>query len=353
VAADAGSNSAEAAAGPFNGFRGLPPEAAYAVGTLPTAVVAADFNGDGAPDLAVANLGSGTVSVLLNLGGPSKTPTTPPTAAPPTGAPTSPAPTGAPPPTSPQIPPVGFSPDIPTDVDPTSPGRVAPPTGSQPVDDGEPTASLTSSSGVAASIQLVGGGDAGTPESDPQVTGLGHVAAWSDPQAPAQSEFGPAFDVGPVNSAPPAVPAPAEKAQAPLRPGPRGAGAGAQDLSLQQGGPAVKASQLVGSTFDGDDSVTLFEAVARGWVTPARPLLSTARAGEEPPAPAEGLLAAAVPTPAPPDGPDPGARGAVPWTLLSRLPAFVGGAALAAVGLWFCLVRSRTPPVSGRRPDSA
>src|SRR5207249_4553246 len=42
----------------------------YAVGIVPVSVAAGDFNGDGIPDLAVANLGSrpGTVSVLLAKG---------------------------------------------------------------------------------------------------------------------------------------------------------------------------------------------------------------------------------------------------------------------------------------------
>jgi hypothetical protein len=38
----------------------------FAVGTNPVALAAADFNGDGKPDLAVTNTGSNTVSVLLN-----------------------------------------------------------------------------------------------------------------------------------------------------------------------------------------------------------------------------------------------------------------------------------------------
>ena len=38
------------------------------VGSDPDAIVAGDFNGDGIPDLAVANFGSGTVSVLLGNG---------------------------------------------------------------------------------------------------------------------------------------------------------------------------------------------------------------------------------------------------------------------------------------------
>ncbi len=37
----------------------------YPVGASPAAVVVADFNGDGHPDVAVANSGSGNVSILL------------------------------------------------------------------------------------------------------------------------------------------------------------------------------------------------------------------------------------------------------------------------------------------------
>ena len=40
----------------------------YATGTSPYAVVVADFNGDGKPDLAVANGGSNTVSILRGNG---------------------------------------------------------------------------------------------------------------------------------------------------------------------------------------------------------------------------------------------------------------------------------------------
>src|SRR5712691_4761473 len=44
------------------------PPTSYPVGTNPVAVVAGDFNGDGKPDLAVANSGSANVSVLLGNG---------------------------------------------------------------------------------------------------------------------------------------------------------------------------------------------------------------------------------------------------------------------------------------------
>src|SRR5205814_1914064 len=40
----------------------------YPTGSNPVSVAAADLNGDGKPDLAVANLGGNTVSVLLNNG---------------------------------------------------------------------------------------------------------------------------------------------------------------------------------------------------------------------------------------------------------------------------------------------
>jgi hypothetical protein len=40
----------------------------YAAGGSPTSVAAGDFNGDGHPDIAVANYYSGTVSVLLSKG---------------------------------------------------------------------------------------------------------------------------------------------------------------------------------------------------------------------------------------------------------------------------------------------
>jgi FG-GAP repeat protein len=40
----------------------------YGVGISPSSVAAGDFNGDGVLDLAVANSGSASVSVLLGLG---------------------------------------------------------------------------------------------------------------------------------------------------------------------------------------------------------------------------------------------------------------------------------------------
>ena len=42
------------------------PGSPYAVGTVPRSVVVGDFNGDGMPDLAIANQTAGTVTVLLN-----------------------------------------------------------------------------------------------------------------------------------------------------------------------------------------------------------------------------------------------------------------------------------------------
>src|SRR3989454_883456 len=46
------------------------PQTEYAAGTAtgPSCIVVGDFNGDGKPDLAVSNVGSNTVSVLLGNG---------------------------------------------------------------------------------------------------------------------------------------------------------------------------------------------------------------------------------------------------------------------------------------------
>src|SRR5215831_19722442 len=41
----------------------------YPVGTRPSIIITGDFNGDGKPDLAVANAGNNDISVLLNNGG--------------------------------------------------------------------------------------------------------------------------------------------------------------------------------------------------------------------------------------------------------------------------------------------
>ena len=50
--------------GQFTAAAGSP----FAVGSLPMAVVAGDLNGDGRPDLAVANFGSGVVTILAGTG---------------------------------------------------------------------------------------------------------------------------------------------------------------------------------------------------------------------------------------------------------------------------------------------
>jgi hypothetical protein len=51
-----------------NGDGTFQPSVSYAAGAFPIFVLAADFNGDGKPDLATANLDSNTVSVLLGNG---------------------------------------------------------------------------------------------------------------------------------------------------------------------------------------------------------------------------------------------------------------------------------------------
>ena len=51
-----------------NGDGTFQPQVTYAVGTDPDAIVAGDFNGDGRLDLAVANSSSNDVSVLLGNG---------------------------------------------------------------------------------------------------------------------------------------------------------------------------------------------------------------------------------------------------------------------------------------------
>lgn len=51
-----------------NGDGTFQPPATYGVGNSPTAVAVGDFNGDGKPDLAVTNGGTSNVSILLNSG---------------------------------------------------------------------------------------------------------------------------------------------------------------------------------------------------------------------------------------------------------------------------------------------
>jgi hypothetical protein len=64
--ANAGSNTVSVLLGTGNGSFGAP--SSFAVGQDPTSVAIADLDGDGHPDLAVANYGSNTVSVLLGTG---------------------------------------------------------------------------------------------------------------------------------------------------------------------------------------------------------------------------------------------------------------------------------------------
>ncbi|HEV2498035.1 MAG TPA: FG-GAP-like repeat-containing protein [Terriglobia bacterium] len=52
-----------------NGDGTLQGQQTFPVGNMPTALAVADFNGDGKPDLITANVGNATVSVLLNDGG--------------------------------------------------------------------------------------------------------------------------------------------------------------------------------------------------------------------------------------------------------------------------------------------
>jgi hypothetical protein len=442
VATDAETSSADTATGPFTGSRGLPPEQTYAVGNEPSAVVAADLNGDGAPDLAIANTYSRSVSVLLNLGGTrttlASTPGGPQAYQPITftatvtsalsgqvvaggtvtfmdgsgtalgsapvvngvatftdqaglpagvfqftamyagdqqGVPAlfpsratetvvvsqtvaTPTPTG-PVPTHTRKPPKRTPPDIPVSLVPTSKGGNGSGTDSEGGGAGPGLGATT----VVLPASLVGlsrtpldGG--GGPASDPRVPGPGFLAAWSNAEAPLQSEFGPALDSVAVASATAVVSPPGEKAQGPPRPGLRGAGAAVQDLALQQALPADKALLLVASSFDGDDSVTLFEAVARGWVKPPPPVLSTAPATDTPAAPASAdtaavnaVPAAAVRPPASGDGAAPGDPVVADPAPPRRVPAFVA-AALAVAGLWFRLTLFRPAPARGaeRRP---
>ena len=64
--ANSGSNTVSVLLG--NGDGTFQPQVTYAVGQVPQALVAGDFTGDGHLDLAVANSGDNTVSVLLGNG---------------------------------------------------------------------------------------------------------------------------------------------------------------------------------------------------------------------------------------------------------------------------------------------
>ena len=66
VVANYGDNSVSVLLG--NGDGTFLPRPAYATGSSPFAVAVADVNGDGKPDLVVANYGSNSVSVLLGNG---------------------------------------------------------------------------------------------------------------------------------------------------------------------------------------------------------------------------------------------------------------------------------------------
>jgi VCBS repeat protein len=62
--ADAHGGAVSILLGLGSGDFGLP--VSFGVGIEPSALAVADFNGDGKPDLAVANGGSGNVSVMTN-----------------------------------------------------------------------------------------------------------------------------------------------------------------------------------------------------------------------------------------------------------------------------------------------
>ena len=51
-----------------NGDGTFRPKVDYGVGSAPHSIVIQDFDGDGKPDLAVADLGSGAASVLRGVG---------------------------------------------------------------------------------------------------------------------------------------------------------------------------------------------------------------------------------------------------------------------------------------------
>src|SRR5262249_56558187 len=72
------------------------PQQTFATGSAPSSVAVGDVNGDGKPDLLVANIGSGTVSVLLKTtAAAATTPSSPPPQTVPTGTQPSSLPVGA------------------------------------------------------------------------------------------------------------------------------------------------------------------------------------------------------------------------------------------------------------------
>jgi hypothetical protein len=66
--ANSGSGNVTVLLGNGTGGFTVPLGSPFTVGTTPSALVVADFNGDGKPDLAVANVGSSNVTVLLGNG---------------------------------------------------------------------------------------------------------------------------------------------------------------------------------------------------------------------------------------------------------------------------------------------
>src|SRR5207248_1294011 len=66
ASADYGANTVSVLLNISTGAPSFAARRAFATGTKPIAVAVADFNGDGISDLAIANYQSNTVSVLLN-----------------------------------------------------------------------------------------------------------------------------------------------------------------------------------------------------------------------------------------------------------------------------------------------
>ena len=66
VTANAGDNTLTALLGDGRGGLTASAGSPFAVGTNPVSVTVVDLNAAGKPDLAIANLGDGTVTLLLN-----------------------------------------------------------------------------------------------------------------------------------------------------------------------------------------------------------------------------------------------------------------------------------------------